>query len=377
LGTVVVDDGGSVGAASPELGALLLLLATVAPDTRITLREPILAHGANALDALVETVDDRPDLGPQVISWLEVLAGRDAKLKTSAIATIRSIATHSSDLSIRYATPALVRLGAAARPSSSVERKAASIPRAAGLEWPGFQEHEFGRNEGTQWRSVDEPTSLAPILTRELQQLDRDFISYGVTRSPEIHFAVARRYKSGPESGVTASKLVVYAHGPNDDSRAPRQVVAGYYIERGDDKAESIATYGSPDNVLRWDWPLFIAALEDPRFCDGISGVMRKHQLRVGDYLDAGRGWRSLGWTASLEEGEIVARDADEVVFRGWPAMQERLIAVPATQWIDLHIWRAWPAEEAIGAGQPFALEALAPVLLDLAPLYLEIVGRR
>ena len=38
-----------------------------------------------------------------------------------------------------------------------------------------------------------------------------------------------------------------------------------------------------------------------------------------------------------------------------------------ARQWHDLHIWREWPAEEAIAMGQPFAMRELVPVLVDLA----------
>ena len=46
-------------------------------------------------------------------------------------------------------------------------------------------------------------------------------------------------------------------------------------------------------------------------------------------------------------------------------------------QWVDLHIWRTWPAAEAVAAGQPFALPELAPFLLDLGRLYLEAIGPR
>ena len=123
------------------------------------------------------------------------------------------------------------------------------MPHAAGSEWPGFQAHEFGRNEGTRWRSADGPTSLAPILLRQLQAIDPDFISFGVERSPEIHFAVSRRYRATPVSGKTVSKLVVYAHGPTDDATStPRQVVAGWYVERGDGSTRPSATRPIPSS---------------------------------------------------------------------------------------------------------------------------------
>ena len=36
--------------------------------------------------------------------------------------------------------------------------------------------------------------------------------------------------------------------------------------------------------------------------------------------------------------------------------------------------WREWPAEEAIAMGQPFAIQEVAPLLLDLALVYLDTV---
>lgn len=47
---------------------------------------------------------------------------------------------------------------------------------------------------------------------------------------------------------------------------------------------------------------------------------------------------------------------------------------IAAPQVAQLHIWRTWPAEEAIAAGPSFATEALLPVLGDLFDLYLDVV---
>ena len=43
-----------------------------------------------------------------------------------------------------------------------------------------------------------------------------------------------------------------------------------------------------------------------------------------------------------------------------------------ARTWHDLHVWREWPAEEAIAMGQPSALREVVPVLVDLAHVYLD-----
>jgi hypothetical protein len=58
----------------------------------------------------------------------------------------------------------------------------------------------------------------------------------------------------------------------------------------------------------------------------------------------------------------------------GWDALLDRLPTLDRTKWHDLHIWREWPAGEAIAMGQPFALREVAPVLVDLARVYLDTV---
>ncbi len=67
----------------------------------------------------------------------------------------------------------------------------------------------------------------------------------------------------------------------------------------------------------------------------------------------------------------MTVRD-EGVVGRGWEALHELLAGLDIAAWHDLHVWREWPAADAIAMGQPFALRAVAPVLVDLARVYLE-----
>lgn len=353
------------------LHTLLGALSEAPPSERIDLREPILAHGEPAIAALETLVGDRPELAVSVIAWFEVFAKRDEHLRPKAIAALRRLGSVCLPGDAAYAVHALERLGASP-PTTSARRQTSSIPIAAGTEWPGFQAHEFGRNEGTRWRSADGRTSLAPILVRVLREFDPDFMSFGVERSPEIHFAVARRYRESETSGITASKLVVYAHGPNGEfPDMPAQVTAGWYIERGD----GIAPYGSPDNPTDWDWPYLRSALSEPAFQSALQELMVRHSLALGDYT-WGRYTRTLGWVARIEDGTAIARsDSGGVLASGWPAIIEAIAAVPREAWIDLHIARTWPAGSAIEAGQPFALRELAPLLTDLARVYLRTIG--
>ena len=73
-----------------------------------------------------------------------------------------------------------------------------------------------------------------------------------------------------------------------------------------------------------------------------------------------------MGFRARLEDGRRLGT--------GWDALFDRLTRLDRTTWHDLDIWREWPAEEAIAMGQPFALREVAPVLLDLARVYLDTV---
>ena len=83
-----------------------------------------------------------------------------------------------------------------------------------------------------------------------------------------------------------------------------------------------------------------------------------------------------MGFRARLEDGELVLRAVDGCrrLARGWDALLDRLAKLDRATWQDLHIWREGPGEEAIAMGQPFALRAVAPVLVDLARVYLDTV---
>ena len=86
-----------------------------------------------------------------------------------------------------------------------------------------------------------------------------------------------------------------------------------------------------------------------------------------------------MGFLARFEDGELVLRavDGGRRLTKGWDALLDRLAKLDRRTWHDLHIWREWPAEEAIAMGQPFALREVGPVLVDLARVYLDTVWPR
>jgi hypothetical protein len=106
--------------------------------------------------------------------------------------------------------------------------------------------------------------------------------------------------------------------------------------------------------------------------------VVAKHDLRIGDYIGGGFTPKGavMGFRTRLEDGDLVLRKTDggRRLVSGWDALLDRLSTLDRATWHDLHIWREWPAEEAIAMGQPFALREVAPVLTDLARVYLDTV---
>jgi hypothetical protein len=243
----------------------------------------------------------------------------------------------------------------------------------AGLDWPGFQPTDFGQVTGTTWRRRDDPGALIPLLLRPLLDMDSGFTTYPIYQVPEIHFADRARYEQGHEheQGWRASKLVVYAQEARYGVDA--HVAVGYYLEKG----AGTDRFGPVDRAL-WDWPRFIELLATPRRRALLEAAVHDRGLTIGDYV-GGRsphGDTNVGFTASYEEDELVLRDHDLVeIGRGWDHVHERLRDHPPSEWLEVHVWKQWPAEEAIEAGQPFAVREMWPVLRDLAKVYLDVIG--
>jgi hypothetical protein len=182
-----------------------------------------------------------------------------------------------------------------------------------------------------------------------------------------------------PPQGWRASKLVVYANGSIDDpAKASAHVAAGWSIEKSDG-----SPHFDPVNREQWDWPRLLELLADPGRRAALGAVVATNDLSIGD--DIGGGFipkgAVMGFRARVEDGELVLRKTDggRLLASGWDAVLDRLSTLNRTAWHDLHIWREWPAEEAIAMGQPFALREVAPVLTDVARVYLDTVwpGRR
>ncbi len=337
---------------------------------RIQWRDPIAAHGAAGIDAVFEWAGDA-EFGAFAVRVIEA-AGRRGSLDEAieALTAMRSIG--ATDAVRGDANDALMRL----RPGSARydTRKAVRIPADAGLDWPGFLPGDFGNVTGTTWRRRLDQAALVPLLLRPLQDVDADFTSYPIYRLPEVHLALRERYEQGAvhEQGWRASKLFVYASGEKNGVRP--HVAAGFYVEKG----TGTDKFGPVDRAL-WDWPRFIEFLEDPRRRASLERALESHPLTIGSYIGSSFDGKSgVKFVARMEDRELVMRTQaapNEACGRGLDGIAAYLRALPAGEWHDLHIWREWPAQEAENGAQPFAAKEMLPVLLDLADVYLTVVG--
>lgn len=354
-----------------SLAELVVLARSASGGDRIQYRDQIARHSVAAIDAVSPWLAD-PVLcrfALRVIWRVGDLGDRDA-----AVLVLRdalddpTVAADRDDLAFH-----LERLGYRIQQPPSSPRGPAPIPAGAGLGWPGFQPVEFETTDGTHWRGKSEKDSLIPHLVRPLREIDPRFDSWPIYHSPEVHIAVRDRYIQAEDlaQGFRAAKLVVYAHGapPGDDGGQPH-VAVGLYIEKGDGQGKAGLVDG------RWDWPSFMRCLDDERFRGRLERAMATHGLVAGDYVGGNRfvpEGANVGFRAELHGSDLVIRSGESEE-QGWDALNGHLRALPADKWHDLHIWRSWPAEEAIEAGVSFARNALVPVLSDLARLYLSII---
>lgn len=366
--------------ANRPLEELLAEVSQASPNNRIDLRDDVARWGVPAVDVLSDWLSD-PELcrfALRTIGRAGQFGERDAAIR--ALLAGREMVSASIQREIDLE---LVRLDYRApkpkKPSLPSWAKTdpydvAPISAGAGLSWPGFQPHEFGRIAGTSWRRRDDPVSLPPLITQRLRTIHSHFSSWDISRSPALHFAITDRYRQfdDPNSGWRAAKLVVYADGPTEElPRARPEVIAGLYIEKGNGLEK-----GAVD--ARWDWPRFVSSLTEPAINELLTSAMERHGLMIGDFFAQkyeNPTEPGIGGSGAIENGVLVFRSFQgEERFRGWESLRHHLEQLPGDEWHNLHIWRTWPAEEAIAAGPAFAGDQLAPVLLDLGATYLEVV---
>lgn len=363
---------------SEDLPALLGAAQAASPNDRIKFRDAIAAHGTQVIEEMRRWLEagTHQAFAVRVIGRAGILGA-----KKEAIAALRAVRpavgeTIRGDIDEQLGLLGHQPVAAKVASTPADPYAVASIPVAAGSKWPGFQEHEFGRVAQTVWRSHDGAASLAPLVTRRLRELHPHFDSYGVSRSPQLHFALPERYHQRDEqtSRWRAAKLVIYANGPTDDEPdVAAELVAGLYFERPGKGDED--KYGRLDD--RWDWLWLLRALGDEGIAEQLTGVMARHHLNLGDY--GGQGFSSfpegcIGGLGKVEGGEVVFHLANQETLRGWSAIRAYIEGLPQDTWKNLHLWRSWPKDHVLQARVPFLDAELMPVLLDLARLYLLIV---
>lgn len=355
---------------------LLARIRVANVSDRIDFRDALVALGPDVIPDISELMLESGCTGLAIATLERLAAGNGRAAAVEALRAGRELLPSRREEIDR----ALERAGIVDRPPTAARRTSRSIeqlhrvppiPPHAGTGWPGFQTKEFGRIADTVWRSRDGERSLAPMITRSLRGQHEHFDSYGVERRPQIHFFISDRYRwaGNRQSGWRAAKLMVYAHGPTDENLdVPLEVVAGLYVEKTDGKED----YGPLTE--QWDWVWFIRALRRPDVQAALATVMARHELLIGDYRGQGFSYETaVGGRWQIRDGVLTPIDgeADTV---SWEAFADYLDGLPRDRWHGLHIWKAWPADLAIDAGQPFAMQVIFPVVQDLARVYLMVL---
>ena len=362
-----------------SLSQLLARVRSADPSMRMDYRDEVAAHGLAAIDGVKQMFAEH-EFASFAVGVTEHV-GKESEHRAAAVEALRAALSIVSPDRTADVAAALARLGVKApAPSTGTSQDAdlarlhrpGGLPAEAGIYWPGFQMHDFGRNAGSSWRSRDGKKSLAPIIVRLLRAQHASFSSYGVNRLPHVHFFLPQRYRwaGDHKSGWRASKLVVYAHGPTGENpSAKEEVVGGWYIEKSDGGAQ----FGPLDD--RWDWPWFVRALRRPTFQTALTVAMSEHVLQIGDYPgDWFESGQAVGGVGNIVGGKLVFERTDGGKIVGWAAFADHLASLPIQTWHNLHIWRTWDAVDAVAAGREFATQALGPVLRDLARVYLMVV---
>ncbi len=344
-----------------DLEVLIASAKAASSLDRVDFRDPIAAYGAEAIEAVLPWALG----GGPPLAWFAVgvidHASRFAP-KPVVVDALSKVATSAPDPKAREdAATALHRL----RPASSARPatlSVTSIPRDAGKSWPGFQKHEFDNVTGTVWRGRSDPASLSAIVTTTLRYYNTHFESYAIYHLPEVHFGIRDRYQQGGEhaQGWRAAKIVIYAHGPEADGADDiGAVTCGLYIEKGleerwNEEPDSLSKFGLLDD--RWDWWWLVRGLRDEHLTSDLGAAMAAHALTLGDYHATGFAGRGLcGWSARLEGGVPTVRDADgQALSEGWEGVRTAMESASPRKWVDLHLFRTWPAREAIAEGRDF-----------------------
>ena len=344
-------------------------------STRIEWRDRIAEHGESAIEAVLPWVED-PKLAAFAVRVIAATARYGEE--EAAIDALRSALPTALNDTIRGdIQQALADLGApVARSGSPKADTHKRIPASAGLDWPGFQETDFGRVEGTSWRRSRDRVGMVPLVLRPLQEAHSGFGAWPIRGWPDVYLADRDAFRLIGEfkQGWRASKLVIYAAGPATEwPDDPARVVAGWYLEKGDHWGED-----GPASGRLWDWDAFIELLRSPARRRPLGEAADRHGLRFGDYI--GGTFRPdgevVGFVAALEGERLVIRARDRTLLgEGWDELADSLARLPVDRWHCFHVWREWPAEEAIAMGQPFAVREVLPVLMGLVPAYLDVIG--
>lgn len=221
----------------------------------------------------------------------------------------------------------------------------------------GFTESDFGSLGGSSWRGKQALGGLLADYLRD--QTGIPFQSWGVRRRLEVHIARPDKYDFG--SPLPCAKLFVYTH---------EDLNFGYYIETPEDDPMN----GSPEKYEHWN--SFRDKLENRAAMQSVLlEPMLNHGLRMTDLYNSDPDSSEFGGALQCEfqfrEGSLQWHRNGTP---NWESVEpqvmfDRISKLPEERWVDLHIFKTIPQDEAIAQGSSI-IQPILETLRSLVPLY-------
>lgn len=222
-----------------------------------------------------------------------------------------------------------------------------------GIRFDGLTEGDFkGGIAGTTWRSRER---LGGLLYQGLSAAARrPFLSYPITRRPEVHIARPEHYCRSGHTGHRDAKFVF-----DLDEHGAR---FGFYIEKN---------AGTMDPT--WHWPNLLAALRAGEALQEVAlAAMRRLDLEYEVYVRSEPPCTVR--VAASSDGLAWQREGGHVEIIGCGELVQRLAGLDEGTWSDFYLCARLGKAEAIAAGAGIAEKAVA-VYRALLPLCDAAVG--
>ena len=241
------------------------------------------------------------------------------------------------------------------KPAKSAGKKG-NVWTSRGHAFTGLVETDFKDDvAGTDWRRRP---SLGGLVALQLSEATSQFFqSYGVSRRPSVHVYLPDYYDANDAIPFAKNMLRLSSGGAQ----------YGFYVERA----------GSGHEMGKsWHWWPFLQAMKNEQLLEQLEEAMGEHNLYWLLQVEEGAGtnW-SVHREIKVQAGAPLLWEENEAAEQiDWAEFLRRLHAVPAEQWLNVHLCAWMDKETAVAAGPDFA-EQVSRVFRAVLPLYMATLG--